>query len=169
MRFGPSTRTSSSQVQSRIQCSISIRRSRPPAAAPFSCRTIDMEALPSEDTVTGEKKKTCRSLPLKERIASAATILERDGALFSETWMALLPGLQRSGIRITSARRSPCAFIRTTRISIFHLRSLETGALIPAKTYVSRYRFVAFDGAADAAELDRLWDDYANPPKVSIS
>src|SRR5262249_48426814 len=92
-----------------------------------------MEALPCEAIVTGEKKKTCRSLRLKERIALAATILERDGALFSETWMALWPELQRSGIRITSARRSPCAFIRTTRISIFHLRSLETGALIPAK------------------------------------
>ena len=38
----------------------------------------------------------------------------------------------------------------------------------PGKPYVSRYRFVAFDGAADAAELDRLWNDYANPPKVSI-
>ncbi len=37
----------------------------------------------------------------------------------------------------------------------------------PGKPYVSRYRFVAFDGAADAAELNRLWNDYAYPPKVS--
>lgn len=39
----------------------------------------------------------------------------------------------------------------------------------PGKPYVSRYRFVAFDGPADAAELDRLWNDYANPPRVSVS
>ena len=39
----------------------------------------------------------------------------------------------------------------------------------PGKPYVSRYRFAAFDGPADAAELDRLWNDYANPPKVSLS
>jgi len=38
----------------------------------------------------------------------------------------------------------------------------------PGKPYVSRYRFVAFDGPADPSELDRLWNDYANPPKVSI-
>jgi Family of unknown function (DUF6807) len=38
----------------------------------------------------------------------------------------------------------------------------------PGKPYVSRYRFVAFDGPADSAELDRLWNDYANPPKVSL-
>ena len=37
----------------------------------------------------------------------------------------------------------------------------------PGKPYVSRYRFVAFDGSADPVELDRLWNDYANPPKVS--
>jgi hypothetical protein len=39
----------------------------------------------------------------------------------------------------------------------------------PGKPYVSRYRFVAFDGPADRAELDRLWNDYANPPKVTVS
>jgi len=39
----------------------------------------------------------------------------------------------------------------------------------PGKPYVSRYRFVAFDGPADRGELDRLWNDYANPPKVTVS
>jgi Methane oxygenase PmoA len=38
----------------------------------------------------------------------------------------------------------------------------------PGKPYVSRYRFVAFDGPADSAELDRLWNDYASPPKVTV-
>jgi hypothetical protein len=37
----------------------------------------------------------------------------------------------------------------------------------PGVPYVSQYRFVAFDGPADPAELDRLWNDYAEPPKVS--
>jgi hypothetical protein len=37
----------------------------------------------------------------------------------------------------------------------------------PGMPYVSRYRFVAFDGPAEPAELDRLWNDYAEPPKVS--
>jgi hypothetical protein len=38
----------------------------------------------------------------------------------------------------------------------------------PGKPYVSRYRFVAFDGPADRVELDRLWNDYASPPKVTV-
>ena len=33
--------------------------------------------------------------------------------------------------------------------------------ITPGKPYISRYRFLAFDGAPDAAELDRLWNDYA--------
>src|SRR5215813_5661892 len=39
----------------------------------------------------------------------------------------------------------------------------------PGQTYISRYRFVAFDGPADTKELERLWNDYANPPKVTVS
>jgi hypothetical protein len=31
----------------------------------------------------------------------------------------------------------------------------------PGKKYVSRYRFLAYDGATQAAELDRLWAEYA--------
>jgi hypothetical protein len=33
--------------------------------------------------------------------------------------------------------------------------------ITPGKPYVSRYRFVAYDGEVSAAELNRLWDDYA--------
>jgi hypothetical protein len=36
----------------------------------------------------------------------------------------------------------------------------------PGKPYVSRYRFVVMDGPPDGMELDRLWNDYAHPPKV---
>ncbi len=42
--------------------------------------------------------------------------------------------------------------------------SIETGDL-----YRSRYRIVAFDGNADAALLNRLWDDYATPPTVQFT
>jgi hypothetical protein len=38
----------------------------------------------------------------------------------------------------------------------------------PGKPYVSRYRFVVFDGPPDAAEIDRLWNDYAKPVGVTI-
>jgi hypothetical protein len=41
--------------------------------------------------------------------------------------------------------------------------------ITPGKPYISRYRYVVFDGAPNAVELDRLWNDYANPPKVSVT
>src|SRR5215471_8891375 len=39
----------------------------------------------------------------------------------------------------------------------------------PGKSYVSRYRFIVYDGAPDQTELDRMWNDYANPVTVTIS
>jgi hypothetical protein len=33
---------------------------------------------------------------------------------------------------------------------------------------VSRYRFVAHDGEAVPADLDRLWRDFAVPPEVVV-
>lgn len=41
-------------------------------------------------------------------------------------------------------------------------------AIEPGKPYVARYRFVVSDGPADKDEIERLWNDYANPPKVSL-
>ena len=41
--------------------------------------------------------------------------------------------------------------------------------IAPGRPYVSRYRFVVADGAPDAAEIDRLWNDYAHPPRVSVA
>ena len=38
----------------------------------------------------------------------------------------------------------------------------------PGEKFVLRYRYVVADGAADKVELDRLWNDYATPPQVSI-
>jgi len=39
----------------------------------------------------------------------------------------------------------------------------------PGQKFVSRYRFVVHDGPADRAELDRLWNDYAHPPTVTVN
>ncbi len=41
--------------------------------------------------------------------------------------------------------------------------------IAPGKPYVSRYRFIVYDGEPDRVELDRLWNDYANPPQVAIT
>jgi hypothetical protein len=38
----------------------------------------------------------------------------------------------------------------------------------PGKPYVSRYRLVVADSAADAAEIERQWNDYATPPMVEL-
>ena len=39
----------------------------------------------------------------------------------------------------------------------------------PGEPYVSRYRYIVHDGEPDPKLLDRLWNDYAHPPKVSVS
>jgi len=39
----------------------------------------------------------------------------------------------------------------------------------PGKKYVMRYRFVVSDGPPDAKLLDRLWNDYANPPRAQVA
>lgn len=40
--------------------------------------------------------------------------------------------------------------------------------ITPGKPYVSRYRFIVADGAPDAKQLDRLWNDFAHPPQVKV-
>ncbi len=40
--------------------------------------------------------------------------------------------------------------------------------IAPGKPFTARYRFVVADGAPDKAELERLWNDYAHPPKVEV-
>lgn len=40
--------------------------------------------------------------------------------------------------------------------------------IAPGKPYISKYRYVVYDGPPDVAELNRLWNDYANPPQVTI-
>ncbi len=38
----------------------------------------------------------------------------------------------------------------------------------PGRDYRWRYRFVAYDGKADADLLERLWADFAHPPSVTV-
>ena len=38
----------------------------------------------------------------------------------------------------------------------------------PGKNYVFRYRFCAHDGKISAADAERLWNDFAEPPEVRI-
>jgi len=39
----------------------------------------------------------------------------------------------------------------------------------PAQELRLRYRYVVHDGAPDAAELDRIWNDFAHPPTVTVA
>jgi len=41
--------------------------------------------------------------------------------------------------------------------------------IAPGKPFVGRYRFVVADGAPDRAELDSIWNDYAHPPRVTVT
>jgi hypothetical protein len=41
--------------------------------------------------------------------------------------------------------------------------------IAPGKPLTLRYRFVVADGAPDKAELERLWNDYAHPAKVTVT
>jgi hypothetical protein len=45
---------------------------------------------------------------------------------------------------------------------------LGAWSIAAEQPFVARYRFVAADGSADAALLDRLWRDFADPPKVTV-
>ena len=38
----------------------------------------------------------------------------------------------------------------------------------PGEPYVSRFRYIVHDGEPDPELLDRLWNDYANPPKATV-
>lgn len=42
-------------------------------------------------------------------------------------------------------------------------------AIAPDEPLTLRYRYVVYDGEPDADELDRLWNDYAFPPKVTVA
>ncbi|MBI4605637.1 MAG: PmoA family protein [Planctomycetes bacterium] len=52
----------------------------------------------------------------------------------------------------------------------FNFAPCQTGdfEITPEKPLVSRYRLVIQDGKPDPGEVERLWRDYAEPPKVEV-
>ena len=52
----------------------------------------------------------------------------------------------------------------------FNFAPSQTGdwEIKPGRDYVSRYQFVVTDGEPDPILLERLWNDYASPPRVEI-
>jgi hypothetical protein len=38
----------------------------------------------------------------------------------------------------------------------------------PGKDYVFRYRFQTFEGKPDVALIEKLWHDFAEPPRVVL-
>lgn len=55
-------------------------------------------------------------------------------------------------------------------IPYFNFAPTQLGemSIKPGSPYITRYRFVTYDGEPDADELDRLWNDYAYPPGVTV-
>lgn len=51
---------------------------------------------------------------------------------------------------------------------VYTPQQLGEMAIHPGSPYVMRYRIVTFDGNPDPEKLDRLWNDYAYPPGVSV-
>jgi hypothetical protein len=66
------------------------------------------------------------------------------------------------GIRIHSSNPY-WSFTPVTPLSGGRFQIDEDGA-----TYPSKFRVVSFDGPADAAFLNRQWNDYATPPTVEV-
>jgi hypothetical protein len=45
---------------------------------------------------------------------------------------------------------------------------LGAWSITAERPFIAKYRFVVTDGGADAALVDRLWRDYADPPRVTV-
>jgi hypothetical protein len=90
-------------------------------------------------------------------------------------WCAMsgLVGGQRIGIAVLdhpqNFRHPQPMRIHPTE-PFFNFAPMQAGRMeiVPGKPYVSRYRFIVFDGNPDPAWLDRLWRAYAHPPSVTI-
>lgn len=50
----------------------------------------------------------------------------------------------------------------------FAPQQLGVFQITPGQPYISRYRLVFMDGPPDSPAIDRLWQDYAHPPRVEI-
>jgi hypothetical protein len=52
----------------------------------------------------------------------------------------------------------------------FNYAPMQAGRMeiTPGTPYVSRYRFIVFDGVPDAAWIDSLWKAFADPPQTTV-
>lgn len=55
-------------------------------------------------------------------------------------------------------------------IPYFNFAPSQSGDIIiePGSVYTSNYRFITYDGEPDSDQLNRLWNDYAYPPGVTV-
>ena len=67
--------------------------------------------------------------------------------------------------------RAPQLLRLNPKDAIFSYAPVRGGSFVieAGRPLVSRYRFVVSDGAPDAALLDRLWHDFAEPPTVTMA
>jgi len=55
--------------------------------------------------------------------------------------------------------------------TFFNFAAVQQGDMViqPGSPYHLQYRFITYDGEPDPREIDRLWNDYAYPPSISIT
>lgn len=80
---------------------------------------------------------------------------------------------ERAGIAILSHpgnKRSPQPVRIHPGIPYFVYAPIQLGEMViePGSPYRARYRYITYDGEPDPDELDRLWNDYAYPPGVTV-
>ncbi len=80
---------------------------------------------------------------------------------------------ERAGIAVLGHPdnyRSPQPVRIHPGIAYFVYSPMQLGEMIiePGSPYTVRYRYVTYDGEPDPDELNRLWNDYAYPPGVTV-
>ena len=62
----------------------------------------------------------------------------------------------------------PVRVVPTQPYAVLSPMVLGAYTIEPGKPYVSKYRYVTFDGAPDAKLIERLWNDYAEPVEEKV-
>ena len=80
---------------------------------------------------------------------------------------------QRAGIAVLGHPSNyrapqPVRIHPDTPYFVYSPMQLGQMSIEPGSPYVMRYRYITYDGEPDPAKLDRLWNDYAYPPGVTV-
>lgn len=80
---------------------------------------------------------------------------------------------QRTGVAILGHPKNyrapqPMRINPTEPFFCFAPQQLGDMEIKPGEVYTMKYRFIVADGAPDAKELNRLWEDYASPVEVVL-